>query len=164
MHRYCVTHLCTKRRNRNERKVGEREKRAGRMTQRSAQQTQVFPVILNKAELNRDLINFTVFTFQLHFSVVAVKKTVDNRVERVYPLQRGTLTWWLALITQAQLKGTRCNAARDRIINRNGSCQFVSEIELLEKSPVFAYAWSVSVCLKWQHHVFTYRRMWVSSA
>lgn len=39
------------------------EKRAGHMTQRSGQQTQVFPVILNKAELNRDLINFTVFTF-----------------------------------------------------------------------------------------------------
>lgn len=75
----------------------------------------------------------------MHFSVVAVKKTIDNRVECVYPLQRGTLTWWLALITQAQLKGTQCNAARDRIINRNGSCQFVSEIELLEKSPVFAY-------------------------
>lgn len=45
------------------------------MTQRSVQQTQVFPVILHKAELNRDLINFTQVYVQLHFSVAAAKKT-----------------------------------------------------------------------------------------
>lgn len=45
------------------------------MSQRLVRQTQVFHVILHKAELNRDLINLARVYVQLHFSVAATEKT-----------------------------------------------------------------------------------------
>lgn len=79
------------------------------VTQRSPRQTQVFPVIADKAELNGELINFARVYLQWHFSVAAVKKT-STTGRSVFTHSSGALqAWRQAPPSQAHLKGMRCN-------------------------------------------------------